>query len=108
MGIEIARRVFNLLRFYKAIWKGKPPLPLQLAYPLFGLVQTKHLAAFIEKWCFSIASTVIKTGVSVPITGLTLKRRRELNLPVQEFNRDELRELGRATGLLKLLEEEGK
>ncbi|MEM1537463.1 MAG: hypothetical protein QXK12_07000 [Candidatus Nezhaarchaeales archaeon] len=75
-------------------------------YPPFGLVQTKHLAAFVEKWCYNIALTVVKTGSSVPVTGLTIKRRNELNLPVQEFSGSELRKLCKATGLLKILGEE--
>lgn len=96
----------RLLRIYRAIWGVKPPLPPQLAYTPFGLVQTKHLTAFVDKWCFNIALMVVKTGTSVPVTELTLKRRGELNLPIQEFDKGELRELSRVTGLLKVLGEE--
>lgn len=96
------KRIYNLTDFYRK--KAKPSPNASLMFSSLMSTRAKDLSAFFIH-CKDLASLVVRGGVAVNITNLTLRRRRSLGLPSIEVNQVDSKKLAAVTGLSKILEE---
>lgn len=79
---------------------------VDISFPMLAILRFKKLAPLMEGYK-SLAASVAKTGLSTPVSSMTLRRRRELRLPELRFEAGEARKILEALGLVSL-EGEGR
>ncbi|RLF15239.1 MAG: hypothetical protein DRJ97_04480 [Thermoprotei archaeon] len=77
---------------------------LGLSFPLIAVLRVKKLAPLIDGFK-AVAASIVKSGLSAPVTSMALKRRRDLKLPEVRFSPEEAAKIYREVGLSKLIEE---
>ncbi|MCX8205253.1 MAG: hypothetical protein N3H31_06355 [Candidatus Nezhaarchaeota archaeon] len=65
---------------------------LWLSFPQLAVLSFRKLALLADHFK-SLVATIAKTGLSVPLSSMTLKRRRDLGLPELTFSAEEARRL---------------
>lgn len=103
-GADAVKRIYDLIEFYRTRSKPSPNTPLMFSSLMS--IRAKDFSAFITH-CRDVASLIVREGVAVSITDLTLRRRKSLGLPPIEVDRIDSRRLAVVTGLSKILEEPG-
>jgi len=79
---------------------------VDISFPMLAIMRFKKLAPLMDGYR-SLAASVAKTGLSTPLSSMTLKRRRELGLPELKFQAEEARKILEALGLLSREGESG-
>ena len=96
------RQLREIAESNKTVGNIEPVPNSSLAYFLLILTQMEDLSYFFD-YCRDMASSIIQTGTSVPVTASVLKKREEFHLPVLKFDKDDIKKLAKITGLTEIV-----
>lgn len=88
---------------FLSLFRGRRPGQLWISFPMLAVLGIRKLAPLVDYYK-SIVSSIAKTGLSVPLSPMVLRRRRDLGLGEVGFNAEEARRIVEALGTARAAE----